>query len=133
MKAVLDTNIFISGIHWTGASGKVLYAWRSKRFELISSIPIIEEIIKILANFKIPLAIEDIKEWEQIILKNSILVEPFEKLNAVKEDPSDDKFLEAGIAGNAEYIVTQDKHLLGLKEFQGVKIVKPERFLEIIN
>ena len=133
MKVVLDTNVFISGIHWTGASKKILHAWHNKQFELISSIPIIEKITKTLTNFKIPLSAEDILEWEQIIIENAILVEPSEKLDIVKEDHDDNKFLEAAITGNVEYVVTQDKHLLKIKEFQGIKIVTPEEFLKVFG
>ena len=45
IRAVLDTNIFVSGIHWTGASEKVLHHWVEEKFVLVSSLPIIDEII----------------------------------------------------------------------------------------
>jgi predicted nucleic acid-binding protein len=63
MRVVLDTNVFISGIHWTGASEKILRAWMSKEFELISSLPIIEELVRILMSFKVPLEPDDISWW----------------------------------------------------------------------
>jgi len=43
------------------------------------------------------------------------------------------KFLEAGVEANADYIVSQDNHLLKLKEFQGIRIVKPEEFLAVLE
>ena len=69
MKVVLDTNVFISGIHWSGNSEKILYMWRDKKFELISSIPIIEEMTETLRNFRIPLSTEDISIWGKRLLK----------------------------------------------------------------
>ena len=60
MRVVLDTNIFVSGIHWTGSSEKILGAWMEGKFELVSSLPIIGEIVRVLANFKVPLDAEDI-------------------------------------------------------------------------
>ncbi len=45
--AVLDTNIFVSGIHWTGASDKVLRAWMENKFKHVSSVPIIDEVVKV--------------------------------------------------------------------------------------
>ena len=54
-RAVLDTNVFVSGIHWTGASEKVLRAWMEGKFVLISSLPIIDEIVRVLMSFKVPL------------------------------------------------------------------------------
>ena len=130
---VADTNIFISGIFWEGNfSSQVIDLWRRRKIELVSSLPIVEEIVRNLRGFKIEMEEESVKEWEQIILENAMLVEPNEKLDIVKDDPTDNKFLEAAIAGNAEYIITQDKHLLKLKEFQGIKIITPEEFLKII-
>ena len=57
------------------------------------------------------------------------LVGKKEKLNVVKEDPEDDRILECAIASKSEYIVTYDKHLLNLKEFRGIMIVKPEEIM----
>ena len=133
MKIVLDTNVFVSGIHWTGDSEKILSAWRDKRFELISSIPIIEEITETLRNFKIYLSSEEISMWKNMILENSLLVEPEEEINIVKDDVSDDKFVEAAVTGKADYIITQDNHLLKIKEFRGIKILTPKEFLDIIK
>ena len=99
----------------------------------MSSVEIVEELVKTLRGFKIQMDEENVKEWEQIILENAILVEPSKKLDIVKEDSDDNKFLEAAITGNAGYVITQDKHLLKIKEFQGIKIVKPEQFLEILG
>lgn len=64
MKAVLDTNVFISGIHWTGPSEKVLQKWMDNKFELVSSLPIIEELVKVLINFKVPMEPDAISWWE---------------------------------------------------------------------
>jgi predicted nucleic acid-binding protein len=48
----------------------------------------------------------------------------------ISDGPSDDKFLEAAVAGNASYIISGDKHLLKLSEFQGVQILKPRDFVQ---
>jgi predicted nucleic acid-binding protein len=48
----------------------------------------------------------------------------------IHDDPSDDKFLEAAVAGNVSYIISGDKHLLRLSEFQGIQILKPRDFAQ---
>lgn len=65
------------------------------------------------------------------IIAIATLVEPVEKLNIVKEDPDDNMVLECAKAGKVDYIVSNDKHLLKLKEFEGIKIVTPKEFLQI--
>jgi len=68
-----------------------------------------------------------------LILEKSELAVPKRKVNVVKQDPDDNKFIEAALEGEADYIVTQDRHLLKLKEFEGIKIVTPEEFLRILK
>lgn len=129
MKVVIDTNVFISGIFWKGSSNKVLELWKRGTITLVVSSGIIDEIIKVLSDFKIQLPPDAIKSWINMILKNSILVEPKEKLQLVKDDPSDNKFIEAAFASNAQYIISQDKHLIKLKEFKGLLILTPEELI----
>ena len=131
MKVVLDTNIFISGIFWKGSSNRVINNWREGKFILVTSLEAVSEIIKILKDFKIKLSDEMIKEWVDLIVRNSIIVEPKEKIDAVEDDPKDNIFIETAVAGNADYIVSQDTHLLKLKEFRGIKIITPEEFNKI--
>ncbi len=129
MRAVLDTNVFISGIFWAGNfSSQIIDAWRERKFELVISVSIIKEIEKTLRDFKIKMDEEMIEEWKRIIIENSILVEPKEKLNIIQEDPDDNKFFEVAITGKAKYIVSQDKHLLNIGDYQGIKVVSPEEF-----
>ncbi|MEK6905247.1 MAG: putative toxin-antitoxin system toxin component, PIN family [Nanoarchaeota archaeon] len=132
MRVVLDTNVFVSGIHWAGSSEKILRAWIEGKFELVSSLPIIEEIVRILANFKLPLDADDISWWESLILEKSLVVVPSEEVDIVKNDPDDNKFIEAALEAQAEYIISQDKHLLLIKEYRGIKIVHPDDFSELL-
>src|SRR3989344_3366319 len=133
IRAVLDTNIFVSGIHWTGASEKVLRAWMEGKFVLVSSLPVLDEIVRVLMAFKVPLEPEDISWWESLILEKSSLFFPVEHLEVVKNDPDDDKFIEAAVEGNAQYIVSQDKHLLNIKEYKGIKILHPDEFFKFLD
>src|SRR3989344_6121482 len=133
MKVVLDTNIFISGIFWKGSSDKVITNWREGKFTLVTSLEAVSEIIKVLKDFKIKLSDEMIKEWVDLIVRNSIIVEPKEKIEAVRDDPKDDIFIETAVAGNADYIVSQDNHLLKLKDFREIKIITPDEFNKICN
>ncbi len=133
MKAVIDTNVFISGIFWAGSSHKVLALWKEQKFSLVSSLGTIAELVKVLKDFKIRLQDEMIKELVDLIVTNSILVEPKEKIYIVKDDPTDNIFVETAVAGNADYIISQDKHLLKIKEFRGIRIINPEEFNNLVN
>ena len=133
MRAILDTNIFLSGIHWSGASNKVLREWFIGSFVSVSSPQINQELFIQLRDFKIQMEIEEIEWWEDIVLEKSILVIPKRKVNVVKDDPDDNKFIEAALEGKANYIITQDRHLLNIKGFEGIKMVTPKEFLRILK
>ncbi|MBS3092245.1 putative toxin-antitoxin system toxin component, PIN family [Candidatus Pacearchaeota archaeon] len=134
MMAIIDTNIFVSGIFWEGNfCSQIIDEWKNKKFELVSSVEIIDEFVETLKNFKIQMPDEMIEEWRNLIIENSIMVEPTIKLDAIKDDPDDNKFLEAGISGNVDLVISQDKHLLKLKQYRGIKIVSPEEALLLLK
>ncbi|MDP4012447.1 MAG: putative toxin-antitoxin system toxin component, PIN family [Candidatus Nanoarchaeia archaeon] len=135
MRVVLDTNVFISGIFWDGNyCSQIIDAWRAGKIMLVSSLEIIEEFLETLRDFKIEMPEEIIREWQNTIIENSVIVVPTEKLDIVKNDPKDNKFFEAAVAGKAQYIVSQDKkHVLNIPEFKGIKTIHPEKFLKLIG
>ena len=67
------------------------------------------------------------------IQKISEIVEPKIKLKVIKDDPDDDKILEAAVEGHADYVVSGDNHLLELKKFRDIKIIRTRAFLDILK
>ncbi|MDD5650889.1 MAG: putative toxin-antitoxin system toxin component, PIN family [Candidatus Nanoarchaeia archaeon] len=133
MRVVLDTNIFISGIFWGGIPNKIILEWKNKSFILISSLETINELIRVLKDFKIRLDDEIIDTWIDLITTNSEIVLIEDKLDIVKNDKSDNKFLETAEIGQADYLITQDDHLLNIKEYKNIKILTPLEFLKILK
>src|SRR3989344_4563704 len=127
MKVTLDTNVIISGTFWTGDSYRVLEAINNFGIELVISREILDEYLDVIDREEI------IDKVIDKVLKNSTIVEPVEKLDIIKEDPDDNIVLECALAGNVDYIVSQDNHLLGIKEFREIKILKPEDFLKLLD
>src|SRR3989344_4007827 len=133
MRVVLDTNVFISGIFWEGNfCSQLITKWKNKEIELIISLEIIRELIETLKSFKIRMPENMIEEWKNIILENSTLINPSTKIDLIREDPEDNKFLETAVDGKTDFIVSQDKHLLNLKEYLGIKVVKPEKAVNLV-
>lgn len=54
-------------------------------------------------------------------------------VRAVADDPDDDKVIECALAGEAAYIVSGDRHLLDLKEYEGIVIVRANEFLALVT
>ncbi len=65
------------------------------------------------------------------LMKVCDLIEIKHKLNIIKEDPSDNIVLECAAEGKADYMISGDSHLLGLKEFRGIKILTPKQFVNL--
>ena len=87
---------------------------------------------KALSRTSLTLEADDLSWWESLLLEKSLIVVPTEEVDIIKNDPDDNKFIEAALEGKAEYIVSQDKHLLLVKEYQGIKIIHPEDFLKLL-
>ena len=133
MRIVLDTNVFISGIFWEGNfCSQIIDKWKRGKFQLVSSPKLVEELVETLRSFKISMPEELIEEWKNLIIENSIMVDPLVAIKTVNDDPEDDKLVETAVYGEADFIVSQDKHLLELKEYNRIKILKPEEAVLII-
>lgn len=133
MKVVLNTNVLVSGTFWTGYSFEILKLVDIKKIILILSKEIITEYNKTIYSKEIIEKIENknliMSEIIKKVIEDAEIVEPAEKLDIIKEDIEDNKILECAVEGDADFIISQDKHLLNLKEYQGIKILTPEEFL----
>ena len=134
MRVVLDTNIFISGIFWEGNyCSQIIDSWREGKIMLVSSLDMVQELLDTIRDFKIEMPEEMIQEWRTMIIENSVMIVPTTKLDIVKNDPDDNKFFEAAVAGKAQYIVSQDKkHVLSIPEFRGIKTIHPQEFVKLL-
>jgi len=134
MRVVLDTNILVSALGWDGNERKVLLATLSDDVDLVLSDEIISEMLQVLSYEKLSHIPEDkIGLFLEIIMETAMIIETTSKLAIIKEDPMDNRILECAIDGGAEYIISGDKHLLNLKEYEGIKILKAKEFLGIIK
>jgi len=130
MRIVLDTNVFISGIFFTGPPSDILKAWRDGKVQVLVSPSILDEYQRIGAELALEFRDVDLKPFLDLLTVQAEIVLAPTLPPVISDDPSDDKFLEAAVAGNASYIISGDKHLLKLTEFQGVQILKPRDFVQ---
>ncbi|MFH1563461.1 MAG: putative toxin-antitoxin system toxin component, PIN family [Nitrospirota bacterium] len=137
IKTVIDTNIFVSSvIKKKGTSSFLIERWKKKEFILFVSESIIKEILEVLSRPRIraisKMTKEEIKKFGLFLYEGSRLVEPKISLT-VCQDLDDNKFLECAIEAGVDYIVSGDKHLLNLGEYEGIKILTPKKFREALE
>jgi len=129
-KVVIDTNIYISAIFWNGKPREVIDLGRDGKITIFTSLDIENEIAgKLKTTFK--LAEED---GNQILLDFSTFTLPIrisKQLIVVQDDPDDNKFIECAVECKANYIISGDRHLLNLKEYEGIKLIKSSNFLKV--
>ena len=129
---VIDTNVYISGLNFTGKPNEVLELMMKKKIEVYISPFILDEIEKILTKtFKWDE--RQIKKTLNRIKEKAIQIQPKSKVTIVKEKDADNRIVECAIEAKAQYIISGDKaHLLPIKEYRGIKILSPTKFLEVI-
>ena len=132
IKAVLDTNVVISGIFWQGAPFEILEGWQNRRFLLVISPPILDEYRRVLDEMTKQRSIPVLNSILELIELHSEMVTPVRFPEHVCSDPDDDKFLEAALAARADYVVSGDAALLKIKNHHGIQIVKPRQFLALM-
>lgn len=130
-RVVLDTNIMVS-MALGGKVGKINDAWRAGKFLLIVSEEIVSEYLEVLQRSKFHLRSRTVAVIIARVYRKAEFVFPQEQIANIQPDPKDDRFLEAAIAGNADFVVSGDKHLLDLKEFRSIQIITGREFLDLL-
>lgn len=132
MRAVFDTNVLLSGLLWRGAPYQCLLAAEAGLFELVLAEEILDELREKLVN-KFGNTDDEADNVIVGIRRATSLIAIERRSGWVLADPDHDKFVETAIVGNAEYIVSGDKHLLNLKQIDGIEIITPREFLDHLN
>lgn len=127
---VIDTNVFVSSV-LGGFLRPILDHWRDERFELVVSEAIVREYITVLRRQKFELPLSVIDPIMTYLLRKARFVTPEEHITTIKEDFTDNMFLEAAVTGSADAIVSGDKqHILPLETFRGIPIITAYQFLK---
>lgn len=133
-RIVVDTNVVMGGlINPVKASGRLVHLWLEGKVDVLVSPALREEYLHIFNRMRF--GPREAVDWRERAMQklltegNMTMVEPDIRLSVVREDPSDNRLIECAVCGGAGYIVSQDKHLLRVGEFQGVKILTAQAFL----
>ena len=131
MRVVLDTNVVVSALLFTGISSKLVQLWQGDVITALVSRTILEEYLRVLSYPKFKLSEGDIRGLiQEELLPYVEVVKPGRRLRVVDRDPSDDKFVECAVAGKARVIISGDKDLLSIGRYQKILIQSPAQFLE---
>ena len=133
MRVTLDTNFLISATQWDeSVSHKLLVKLIQSNAEIFTTQEILTEFAEVLAR-DFCYDNRRIEEILTLIINIVKVVEPLARLDFVKDDTDDNKVLECAVASSSDYILTYDNHILDLKDYKRIKIIKPEELLKKIK
>ena len=130
MRAVADTNVYISALNFGGTAEEVLALGRAEVVEFFVSPQILKEIEGVLIR-KFQWSAKRARQAIAAIQEFAQLVRPKETIHLITEDKPDNRILECALEAQADVVITGDKHLRQLETFRGILIVSPGEFLEI--
>lgn len=127
LRLVLDSNVLISAFYWEGNERSLLRECIIGKYQLVTSSFILEEVERVLKE-KFDEDEHLVRSYIREVFKFSELVVTQGRLNVITEDPSDNNVLETAVVGKANYLITGDKHLLKIGEYNNIPILKSADF-----
>ncbi len=132
MSVTLDTNIYVSALEFGGVGARLIGMARFGMLQVDLSDAILDELVTVL---------RDDFHWEGYRLhflreemrRIARHVTPKVRIDALKDDPDDNRILECAVEAGSDWIVTEDKDLLRLGEYSGIRIVTTRQFLRLIR
>ena len=137
MRVVLDTNVVASGLLWAGPPRQLLDSARKQQLQLFTSPTLLMELADILSRQKFARKLAAAKfSGEQLVERYAWLntvVYPTAIAPIIIEDPDDDHVIACALVANAQLIISGDRHLLNLKQYQSIRIVKAADAVRILT
>ena len=129
-KVVLDTNVLVSALGWKGSPHQVFRRCMSGHYHLFISPALISEMARVLSYPKLGITDAQRDEFLVLVAEVATIVEPNFTLDLVSNDPSDNRVIECALAGDCQYVVTGDQHLLSSPFYRGIEIITPDALLD---
>ena len=131
MKIFFDTNVYVAEALIGKGAERMVNATRRARWRIFTNQHVLDEVFHVLVDdlgFSKRLA----ALCQRRILRRSMLVEGHSKAR-VPDDPKDSPILRSALACAADYLVTNDRHLLSLDPFESLRIISMKAYLQLIK
>ena len=132
-RVVLDTNVLVSAILFGGPPRDVLELAISGTIHCSLSPSILDELRDVLCRAKFGFSLEQSLRVIEELQAVCDVVHPGDRVRVLTSDPDDNMILECAVSANAAFIVSGDRHLLDLGQYQGIVIVRPVEYLRTIR
>ncbi len=135
MDIVFDVNVLVSSLIGRGKPRLLWLKAVRGEFQLILSRRIVEEFVEVISRpkFQRYLGERDVLDFLEALSTTAKIVRTRSNFRVIREDPGDNTILATAYDAKADYIVSGDSHLLGLKEFEGTRIVRVDTMIGILH
>jgi putative PIN family toxin of toxin-antitoxin system len=136
IRATLDANVLAPGFtSEIGASRQIIDRWRARKFELVVSPHLVQELARALTDRYYAARLGHDRALAIVAEVNALatLVNPTAEVRGVATHPEDDTVLSTALSGQAVILCTRDKQLLRLRDFRGIAILSPGEFLSTLE
>ena len=137
IRVVLDANLYVSALLKSRSKpAQILQLVYERKVQLLLSSKILSEVKTVLLYPKLQKlhqrSEEQVDDLLRKLAKIAVLTPGELALDVVHSDPTDNKYVECAIEGDADFIVSGDRHLTDLKDFRGINILSPTAFLNVL-
>lgn len=129
MKVVIDTNVFVSAVFWSGHPLSIIESWIDDKFQLMLTEEIYDEYSRVLNIIAEKIA-KDIDNILNIIKMKAVWNTSIKLESQVCADQDDDKFIACAISSRSKIIISGDKLLLSCSGYNNIEIIRPKTFIE---
>ena len=137
MRAVIDTNVLLSGLLWRGAPHALIEHVQAGTLAMVSSPALLAELAEVISRAKFDeiLARSNTSRERSLAEMRQLaeVIVPPPLPQPVCRDPDDDHILACALAAQADLIVSGDADLLNLREYQSIRIVAAPEALRLIE
>ena len=130
MRLVLDTNVFVSGVFFSGPPYEILNAWRHRKVDLVISPDILDEYRRVGEQLAKRYQGVDLEPFLELLAIKARVVEALSLDESVCLDPDDDKFIACALASRTKLICSGDKALPRVSGYRGITILRPKDFVD---
>jgi len=130
---VFDTNVLVSAVGWRGPEHELFERCKAGELRLAISPELLAELERVLRYPKLGFTEEEIEGFISDLLSHASTVSPSRTVEVVEEDPDDNRVIECALAAGAWWIVSGDKHLLGLEEYEGIRILGAATAVKVLG
>ena len=130
MRVVLDTNVLISAVFFSGPPSRILSAWFDDRFELVVSAEILAEYREVAGRIGAKFPGVELGPVLDRIALHALLVVPVKLPDDACTNRDDIKFLECALGSRVDCVVSGDRALLRSSGYEGVEVVTPRVFVQ---